>query len=71
MKICSICHKISGTGQDHTDCIQKRRIELEDDNLKEKLPEKLDLAKNSQDLGVEVKAILEHLTKEKDKTERS
>ena len=71
MKICSICHKISGTGQDHIDCIQKRRIELEDDNLKEKLPEKLDLAKNPQDLGVEVRAILEHLTKEKDKAERS
>ncbi len=71
MKICSICRKISGTGQDHIDCIQKRRIELEDDNLKEKLPEKLDLAKNPQDLGVEVRAILEHLTKEKDKTESS
>ena len=71
MKICSICQKISGTGQDHIDCIQKRRIELEDDNLKEKLPEKLDLAKNPQDLGVEVRAILEHLTKEKDKSERS
>ena len=71
MKICSICHKISGTGQDHIDCIQKRRIELEDDNLKEKLPEKLDLAKNPQDLSVEVRAILEHLTKEKDKAERS
>ena len=69
MKICSICHKISGTGQDHIDCIQKRRIELEDNSLKEKLPEKLDLAKNPQDLGVEVRAILEHLTKEKDKTE--
>ncbi|MFQ5781668.1 MAG: hypothetical protein ACE5GR_01275 [Nitrosopumilus sp.] len=70
MKICSICHKISGTDQDHIDCIQKRRIELEDDDLKNKLPEKLDLAKNPQDLGVEVRAILEHLTKEKDKTEK-
>ena len=66
MKICSICHRLSGTGQDHLDCIQKRRIELEDDDKKNKLPEKLDLAKNPQDLGVEVKAILEHLAKEKD-----
>ena len=71
MKICNICHKISATDQDHIDCIQKRRIELEDDDLKNRLPEKLDLAKNSQDLGVEVKAILEHLSKEKDKTQRS
>ena len=70
MKICSICHKISGTDQDHTDCIQKRRIELEDDDFKNKLPEKLDLSKDPQDLGVEVRAILEHLTKEKERSER-
>ena len=66
MKICSICHRLSGTGQDHLDCIQKRRIDLEDDDKKNKLPEKLDLTKDPQDLGVEVKAILEHLAKEKD-----
>ena len=66
MKLCSICHKISATDQDHLDCIQMRRIELEDDDTKSKLPEKLDISKNSQDLGVEVKAILEHLTREKE-----
>ena len=71
VKICKICHKISATEQDHIDCVQKRRIELEDDDLKNKLPEKLDLSKNPQDLGIEVKAILEHLTKEKDRSERS
>ena len=70
MKICNICHKISATEQDHIDCVQKRRIELEDDDLKNKLPEKLDLAKNPQDLGIEVRAILEHLTKEKDNSEK-
>ena len=66
MKICSICHRLSGTGQDHLDCVQKRRIELEDDDRKNKLPEKLDMAKDPQDLGVEVKAILEHLAKQRD-----
>ena len=70
MKICNICHKISATDQDHIDCVQKRRIELEDDDLKNKLPEKLDLAKNPQDLGIEVRAILEHLTKEKENSEK-
>ena len=65
MKICSICHRLSGTGQDHLDCVQKRRIDLEDDDKKSKLPEKLDLAKDPQDLGVEVKAILEHLARER------
>jgi hypothetical protein len=66
MKICSVCHKISGSGQDHLDCIQKRRVELEDEDFKNKITEKLELSKNPQDLGVEVKAILEHLSREKD-----
>lgn len=65
MKICNICHRISATDQDHLDCVQKQRIELEDEDLKKKIPEKLDIAKNPQDLGVEVRAILEHLSKEK------
>ncbi len=66
MKICSICHKISGSDQDHLDCIQKLRVELEDGEFKSKINEQLELSKNSQDLGVEVKAILEYLSKEKD-----
>ena len=67
MKICNICHKISATDQDHLDCIQKRRIDLEDNDFKNKLPEKLELSNNLQDLAVEMKAILEHLAKGKDK----
>ena len=67
MKICNICHKISATDQDHLDCIQKRSIEMEDVDFKNKLPEKLELSNNPQDLAVEVRAILEHLTKGKDK----
>ncbi len=65
MKICNICHKISATDQDHLDCVQRRRVELEDDDLKNKIPEKLDIAKNPQDLGVEVRAILEYLSRER------
>lgn len=67
MKICSICHRISANGQDHLDCIQKRRIELEDEEQKQRLTEKLDIEKNRDDLNVEVRAILEHLTKEKER----
>ena len=67
MKICSICKKISGSNEDHLDCQEKRRIELEAADLKEKLPEQLDMAKNSDDLNLEVKAILDHMTKEKEK----
>lgn len=66
--ICSICKKISATGQDHLDCIQKRRIELEDENFKYGLAEKLDMLKDSKDLGVEIRAILEHLSRERDKS---
>jgi hypothetical protein len=69
MKICSICHRISGTEQDHLDCIQKIRIENEDENFKQSIPEKLELTKNSQNLGIEIKAILEHLTKENKKND--
>ena len=67
MKICSICEKISGTGSDHLDCIEKRRIELEDGGLKEKLVEKLDLEKDPNDMGKEIKALLGHMNREKEK----
>jgi hypothetical protein len=66
MKICNICHKISGSGQDHLDCLQKQRVELQDEDFKKKITENLQLSNNSQDLGVEIKAILEHLARDKD-----
>jgi len=69
VKICSICHKISGSDKDHLDCIQRRQVELEDGDFKSKITEQLELSKNSQDLDVGVKAIIEHLAKEKDRDE--
>ena len=71
MKICSICHRISATEENHLDCIQKIRIEFEDENFKQSIPEKLELAKDSQNLGIEVRAILEHITKENKKDDLS
>jgi hypothetical protein len=71
MKICNICQKISATDKDHTDCIQKRSIEIEDQDFKNSIVEKLNFSKGNQDLGVEVKAILEHLTREKDQEDKS
>ncbi len=70
MTICNICHKISATDQDHLDCIQKRSIEMEDVDFKNKIPEKLESSNNPQDLAVEMKAILEHLSKGKDKEDK-
>jgi len=67
MKICNICHKISATDQDHLDCVQKRSIEMQDEDFKNNITEKLNLSNNPQDLAVEMKAILEHLVKAKDK----
>ena len=65
MKICSICNRVSATDQDHLDCMQRLRIELEDLDEKIKLPEKLDITKDPQDLDVTIKAVLEHLAREK------
>jgi len=70
MKICNICHKISATDQDHLDCVQKRSIEMENKDFKNKIPEKLNQSINPQDLAVEMKAILEHLAKGKDKEDK-
>jgi len=70
MKICNICHKISATDQDHLDCVQKRSIEIQDEDFKNNIPEKLNLSNNPQDLAVEMKAILEHLAKGKDKEDK-
>ena len=70
MKICNICHRISAIDQDHLDCIQKIRIEFEDEGFK-RIPEKLELAKDSKNLGIEVRAILEYLTKENKKDDSS
>ncbi len=70
MKICNICHKISATDQDHLDCLQKRSIEVEAEDFKKNIPEKMNLSINPQELGVEVRAILEHLSKEKDKEDK-
>lgn len=71
LKICSICHKISGTNEDHLDCKEKRRIESEAESIKEKLIEKLDMAKNSDVLSLEIKAVLDHIVKEKEKDNNS
>ena len=69
MKRCSVCHKISATDEDHLDCIQKQSIMLEDLDFKNSIPEKLNISKDSQDLGVEIKALLEHLNKSQDMQE--
>lgn len=69
MKLCNICHKISATDEDHLDCVQRKSIELGDENFKNNIPEKLNLSSNTQDVSVEIRAILEHLTKNKDTEE--
>ena len=71
MKLCNICHKISATDKDYIDCVQRRSIELEDENFKNEITEKLNLSKNNQDLGVEIKAILGHLTRETNQKDSS
>jgi hypothetical protein len=67
VKICSICHKISATDQDHTDCKEKLRVELEAEDFKKGIPEKLDMAKNANDISPDIKALLGHMSREKKK----
>ncbi len=62
--ICSICSRVSAGG-DHLDCLQKRRVELEDEERKLRLPEALDMA-NGGDLHVEIRAMLEHMAEDRD-----
>lgn len=66
MKICSICHKISATGEDHIDCKEKLRIELDSEDFKNSITEKLDVGKND-DIQGDLKALLEHMSREKKK----
>ena len=67
MTICSICKKLTATDEDHIDCKEKRRVELEDADLKRKIPENLGSKNNSDNLDVGIKAIVEHLSKDKEK----
>ena len=67
MKICSICRKISGTNEDHIDCREKLRIETEADDFKKGITEKLDFMKNKDDVHSDLKALMGHLSREKNK----
>lgn len=69
LKICSICHKISAKDDDHLDCKEKRRVELEDEDLKRNIPEKLDMQKNPNDISVDIKAVLDHMVRERKREE--
>lgn len=68
--ICRICNRISATGSDHTDCMQRRRMEMEDEHAKSGILERLDAEKDMGDLGAEIRAILEHLEREKSGSEK-
>lgn len=67
MKICSICKKISALDEDHLDCVEKRRVELEANDFKESIPEKMDISK-SDEVDAGIKGILDHLSREKRKS---
>ena len=58
--------KVSATDGDHLHCVEKRRIELENLQLKDTITEKLDLQKDSNNMGKEIKALLGHMNREKE-----
>lgn len=67
MKICSICKKISAFDEDHLNCVEKRRVELEANDFKESIPEKMGIGK-SDEVDIGIKGILDHLSREKRKS---
>ena len=67
MKICSICRKISGTDEDHLDCQEKLRIETEAEDFKKNIVEKLDFMKNTDDVSSDLKALMGHINRQKNK----
>ena len=67
MKICSICRKISGTDEDHIHCQEKLRIETEADDFKKNITEKLDFMKNADNVSSDLKALMGHISREKNK----
>jgi hypothetical protein len=46
--------------------MEKYRIETEDRELKEKLSERLNISQDPDNMGVEIKAILNHIVSEKE-----
>ena len=66
MGMCSICKKICATDNDHLHCVEKRRIELENLQMKDTITEKLDLGKDPNNMSKEIKALLGHMNREKD-----
>lgn len=59
--LCSICNRISATGRDHIDCIEKARLEMENEDLKKKAI--TNLGSSDIKLGKELQALLEHMNK--------
>lgn len=59
--LCSICNRISATGRDHIDCIEKARLEMESEDLKKKAI--TNLGSSDIKLGKELQALLEHMNK--------
>lgn len=68
MKICSICKRISASDEDHIHCVEKRRIELESEDFKESIPERLTIS-GTNDLSSDIKGVLDHLSREKKKSQ--
>ena len=63
MRVCSICDRISGDERDHLDCIEMRRVRLEDEDLKRGVPERLGASRSSE-LAAEIRAVMDHMARE-------
>lgn len=59
MADCRICGRISATGEDHLDCVQRRDIEAAGPDARE-IREKLSI-EECDEMGKEVRAVLDYM----------
>ena len=60
---CRICGRISSTPA-HLDCMERRRIEIENEDIKKTLPERISL--DNADICKDLRTLLNHISRDKD-----
>ncbi len=66
MKACSICGKISASGEDHLDCVEKRRLEEKEDEVAGRAAPDASGISDGENIAGELKALLDHMRKNRD-----
>lgn len=57
--ICSICGKLSGSGKDHLNCVEMRRVEAQDQTPDQDVSGRLDAKDDA--LAGGIRAVMQHM----------